>query len=88
MCKDVTVDGYEVVLGTPGTDTDTGDGFAATSTGVKGVSAVWIDSLGEMYFADYVAHELRRVGVDGIVYAIGGDGTPAHDGDGQVAGST
>jgi uncharacterized protein (TIGR03437 family) len=44
-----------------------------------------MDFSGALLIADTFNHKLRRVGHDGIIETIAGDGTPGDEGDGEIA---
>ena len=62
-----------------------GDGEAATSAMLSSPGAVAIDALGNVDVADPGNDRVRRIGVDGIITTIAGDGTRASTGDGGPA---
>jgi DNA-binding beta-propeller fold protein YncE len=83
------------VLG-PSTGTTTtvaGDGIAGTvdaetalAARFDGPKAVAIDAAGNLFVSDASAHRIRRVGADGVVVTIAGDGTAGfRDGSGDQA---
>ena len=47
--------------------------------------AATFDNAGNLYVADRYNHRVRRVGADGIITTIAGNGTPGHAGDGGPA---
>jgi Bacterial Ig-like domain (group 3)/FG-GAP-like repeat/FG-GAP repeat/Beta-propeller repeat/NHL repeat len=68
-----------------GTDGFTGDGGPATSAQLNCPSGVAIDAAGELFIADYLNNRIRKVGANGIITTIAGNGTPGFTGDGGPA---
>jgi sugar lactone lactonase YvrE len=61
-----------------------GDGGAATAASIASPHGVTVDSLGNLYIADYSAR-VRKVSISGIITTIGGNGTTGYSGDGGPA---
>ncbi len=57
-----------------------GDGAAATSARLDGPTGVCVDSSGIVYIADRKNSRIRKVGLDGKISTIAGDGTSGYDG--------
>jgi RHS repeat-associated protein len=51
-----------------------GDGGRATEAGLFGVNSIAVAPDGTLYIADALDHRVRRVGTDGIITTIAGDG--------------
>jgi sugar lactone lactonase YvrE len=62
-----------------------GDGGPATSATLNGPSALTFDRAGNLYVADYGNNRIRRVGLDGIISTVAGNGTYGFSGDGGLA---
>ncbi|MGE5186079.1 MAG: DUF4215 domain-containing protein [Acidobacteriota bacterium] len=62
-----------------------GDGGPATSAELASPDGVFVDSTGRILIADTYNDRIRRVGLDGTITTIAGDGTPAFAGDGGPA---
>lgn len=62
-----------------------GDGGAATSAQLDTPSGVAVDSTGNLFIADSHNHRIRRVGTDGIITTIAGNGVAGLTGDGANA---
>ncbi len=62
-----------------------GDGGPATAAGLRCPYGVALDASGSLYIADYQNHRVRRVGPDGIITTVAGDGTKGYGGDGGPA---
>ncbi|RKN64978.1 hypothetical protein D7231_27210 [Streptomyces klenkii] len=68
--------------GTPGFG---GDGGPATAAGLRCPYGVALDAAGNLYIADYQNHRVRKVGPDGIITTVAGDGSKGYGGDGGPA---
>ena len=68
--------------GTPGF---TGDGAAATDAQLNLPYGLAADSSGALYVADLGNNRVRRIGPDGIIATVAGNGTPGSAGDGGPA---
>ena len=64
------------VAGT-GTLGNTGDGLPATSATLNAPSAVSVDSTGVVYITDTGNHRIRKIGLDGTMFAVLGTGLQA-----------
>ncbi|MBF6054606.1 hypothetical protein GO002_22445 [Streptomyces eurocidicus] len=62
-----------------------GDGGPATEASLKDPAGVALDGRGNLYIADRSNQRVRRVGPDGIITTVAGDGTAAFGGDGGPA---
>jgi len=62
-----------------------GDGGAATRAAFRFPSAVATDAAGAVWVADTFNHRVRRIGIDGVVATVAGDGLPGFAGDGGPA---
>ncbi len=58
-----------------GTAGNSGDNGPSTSAKIGQVTGTWVDSNAVTFFADNSASVVRRVGTDGIITTIGGNGT-------------
>jgi len=58
-----------------------GDGGAATAAGIAAPYDVAVDAEGVLYIADRDNHRIRRVGVDGRISTLAGNGVAAFQGD-------
>ena len=74
------------VAGT-GTEGFSGDGGAATAAMLDYPVDVATSSAGELYIADSANHRVRKVGSDGTISTVAGNGTPGNTGDGGTAAS-
>ena len=67
-------------IGLPGYS---GDGGKATAARIGTAEAIAFGPDGSLYFADSVHHVIRRVGPNGIIDTVIGDGTAGHSEDGR-----
>jgi streptogramin lyase len=79
-----TVAGNGLGAGT-GNGDYSGDGGAATNASLNGPHGVAVDALGEIFIADLNNDVVRRVGTDGIITTVVGDGIFGYSGDGGMA---
>ena len=59
-----------------------GDGGPALSAQINAPSGIAVDSIGSIYFADSGNHRVRKIGIDGSITTIAGDGSAGSSGDG------
>jgi hypothetical protein len=71
------------LAGSPTSCSYTGDGGPAAAATFCGIQTPATDSAGNIYFAD--SYRIRRIGTDGIVNTIAGNGTQGTSGDGGPA---
>lgn len=62
-----------------------GDGIPAISARLYYPSGVAVDRTGNVYIADYYNERVRRVGPDGIITTVAGNGLATANGDGGLA---
>jgi len=62
-----------------------GDGGAATNAELFWPFGVAIDGAGNLYFADNENERIRRVGTNGVITTVAGNGTLGYSGDGGAA---
>jgi glucose/arabinose dehydrogenase len=62
-----------------------GDGGPATEAGLGTPCAVAVGGDGALYVADEYNHRIRKIGVDGIITTVAGNGEERHSGDGGPA---
>ncbi|MCW3103849.1 MAG: hypothetical protein JWO09_2289 [Bacteroidetes bacterium] len=62
-----------------------GDGGPAVSAYIQGAYDVWVDRLGNVYFADNANNMIRKVSPSGIITRVAGTGASGFSGDGGLA---
>ena len=62
-----------------------GDGGPASQAQLNNPFGLALAPDGALWFADYAAHVVRRVGLDGVITTVVGNGQPAYAGDGGPA---
>ena len=62
-----------------------GDGGAATNANLSYPSGVVVDNLGNIYIADTFNDRIRKVGTNGIITTVAGNGSSGYSGDGGAA---
>jgi sugar lactone lactonase YvrE len=72
------------VAGT-GTSGYSGDGGVATSAQISAINAITIDATGNIYFADFSNHRIRKINTSGVISTIAGTGTMGNAGNGGSA---
>jgi len=68
-----------------GTNTFAGDGGAATNASLIFPSAIALDVSGNLYIADQSNNRIRKVGTNGIITTVAGNGASIYAGDGGPA---
>ena len=63
----------------------TGDAGAATSAELNNPYGIALDSSGNLYIADQINHRIRKVGTDGTISTVAGNGTAGFLGDKAAA---
>ncbi|MBZ5728435.1 MAG: hypothetical protein LAP87_26065 [Acidobacteriia bacterium] len=74
---------FQVVAGPD--PSQTGDSGPAASAYLFAPHGLGVDSAGNLYIADTRNHRIRRVGSDGTIVTVAGNGTPGSGGDGGTA---
>jgi uncharacterized protein (TIGR03437 family) len=91
--RKVTKDGIVITVAGNGTQGYSGDGGPATSAQLSGPSAIAVDTVGNLYITDGSsrtfqangANRVRRIGLDGIITTVAGNGSYGFSGDGGPA---
>jgi DNA-binding beta-propeller fold protein YncE len=78
-------DGTIATLGGTGERGFSGDGGPATAALLNEPYGIVIDRRGTIYFADRLNRRVRRVGADGVIGTLAGDGSGQYSGDGGPA---
>ncbi len=81
----VGTDGIITTVAGNGTAGYSGDGGLATQASLSYPSGVTVGEDGSLYIADYWNNRIRRVGTDGIITTVAGNGTAGYSGDGGLA---
>ena len=81
--RKVSPDGIITTVAGNGQFTFSGDGGPAINASLKFPSGVATDSIGNFYIADTSNHRIRRVGADGIITTVAGNGTRTGSIDGE-----
>ena len=61
------------------------DGRPATEASLFYPTSAALDSAGNLYVADTAHHRIRRIGADGVIMTVAGDGVAGFSGDGGPA---
>ena len=80
----VDPDGFITSVAGTGVYESSGDGGPATEAGI-GPTDIAAGSDGSLYIADLAGHKVRRVGPDGLISTVAGDGFIGFSGDGGPA---
>jgi uncharacterized protein (TIGR03437 family) len=83
--RKVTPDGLVRTVAGTGVGGFSGEGGPATSAQLSFPFAVAVDGSGNVYISDQGNHRVRRVGTDGIIRTVAGNGTAAFSGDNGAA---
>lgn len=78
-------DGIISTLAGNGTASYSGDGGPATNALLNGPIAVKLGPDGALFVADYSNKRIRRIGPDGIITTVAGNGNTGYSGDGGAA---
>jgi sugar lactone lactonase YvrE len=73
------------VAGTNGIGSFSGDGGLAVTNHLNNPTGVAVDSIGTLFIADQNNDRIRRVGTNGIITTITGNGSSTYSGDGGLA---
>jgi sugar lactone lactonase YvrE len=79
--RKVAPDGVISTVAGTGVAGSSGDGGPAAQAMLSGPFGVAVGLDGTLYIADTVNHRIRRVGTDGVITTVAGDGTPGFAGD-------
>ena len=69
----------------PATGSYSGDGGAATNADLYGPYGLAVDAAGNIFIADSGNSRVRKVGINGIIVTVAGNGTYGYSGDGGPA---
>jgi sugar lactone lactonase YvrE len=79
--RKVAPDGIITTIAGTGTNGYNGDSLLATAAQLNNPQRVAVDAIGNFYIADLGNRRVRRVGLDGIITTVAGDGTLGFSGD-------
>jgi len=85
VVQKLTPAGVIVTVAGNGNTQFSGDGGPATQAGLGQIVALALDTSGNLYIADYLNSRIRKVGQNGIITTIVGNGTMAYSPDGTPA---
>ncbi|MSX20889.1 MAG: hypothetical protein F2795_01105 [Actinobacteria bacterium] len=77
--------GYITTIAGNGTAGYSGDGDPATDAQINYPGLMALDADGNLFFADYSNHRIRKVDKTGIITTVAGNGTAGSDGDAGAA---
>jgi hypothetical protein len=83
--RKVATNGIITTVAGNGTPGYSGDGGMATNAEFKNPAGVAMDSNGNLFIADELNNRIRKVGTNGIVTTVAGNGTGGYSGDGGAA---
>jgi sugar lactone lactonase YvrE len=83
--RKVGTNGIITTVAGNGTAAYSGDGGPATSAELNGPWGVAVDASGNLFIADYGNERIRKVGTNGIITTVAGNGTQGYSGDGGPA---
>jgi sugar lactone lactonase YvrE len=83
--RKVDTNGIITTVAGNGTNAFAGDGGPATNASLFYPRGVALDSIGNLYFADWLNNRIRKVDTNGIISTVAGNGQAADTGDGGAA---
>jgi sugar lactone lactonase YvrE len=83
--RKVDTNGIITTVAGNGSATYAGDGGAATNASLSAPNGVALDVFGNLYIADSGNERIRKVGMNGIITTVLGNGTIGYSGDGGAA---
>jgi trimeric autotransporter adhesin len=83
--RKIGADGSFTVFAGNGTPGYSGDGGAATNAELNWPISVAVDQDGNVYIADFYNYRIRKVGIDGTITTVAGNGIQGYSGDGGPA---
>jgi serine/threonine protein kinase/sugar lactone lactonase YvrE len=85
LVREVTASGQLRTIAGNRTHSWGGDGGRAVDAALNHPQGVCLDNAGNVYIADTDNHRVRRVGTDGRILTVAGNGVPSDSGDGGPA---
>ena len=83
--RKVGTNGIITTVAGNGTQGYSGDGGAATNAELNYPAGVAVDATGNLFIADSINNRIRKVGTNGIITTVAGNGTAGYSGDGGAA---
>jgi uncharacterized protein (TIGR03437 family) len=83
--REVAANGIVTTVAGTGKQGFSGDGGLATEATLNTPTSVLVDPSGNLYFTDSSNQRIRRVGTDGIITTVAGNGVNGFSGDGGLA---
>ena len=83
--RKVNTSGIISTIAGNGTGGFSGDGGAATAAVLYSPHGLCIDSIGNLFIADFSNNRIRKINTSGIISTVAGNGTAGYSGDGGVA---
>ncbi len=83
--RKIALDGKITTVAGSGTQGFAGDGAAATAAQINYPTTIAFNAAGELFFADYGNHRVRKIATDGKISTVAGSGTEGFSGDGGAA---
>jgi|GEM_PF-1174317 len=83
--RKIDTNGIITTIAGNGIDGYSGDGGGATAASIRGAYGIAVDSHGNLYFADFFDHRVRKIDIDGIITTIAGNGIQGYSGDNDLA---
>ena len=83
--RKVTTSGIISTVAGTGVNGYSGDNGPATSAVLNIPGAIFVDGVGNVFFADGNNNRVRKINTSGIITTIAGNGTPGYSGDGGAA---
>ncbi len=83
--RKVGTNGIITTVAGNGTAGYSGDGGAATNAELSFPNSVAVDAAGNMFIADFGNNVIRKVGTNGIITTVAGNGTAGYSGNGGAA---
>jgi hypothetical protein len=85
VIREVQTNGIISTVAGDGSQGYSGDGEAATNASLSGPTGVAVDVFGNIFIADESNSRVRKVGVNGIITTVAGNGSDTDSGDGGLA---
>jgi len=86
--RKVGTNGIITTVAGDGTAGYSGDGISATNAELDEPEGVAVDASGNLFIADSYNNRIRKVGTNGLITTVAGDGTGGYSGDGISATNT